>query len=219
MKVKEIKSLIQNDIILEIKHKYSFSSMLLYVFSSVFMISYLLIDIPNHSVINILIWVVLVFNSMNVSSKSFIQISRDRALYYNSIASSQSLIIAKILYNSVLMIIMTFLTLFCFYFLLDAFENNFLFYIPVFVLGSICISSILTFISAITYHSKNSIALIGILSFPLLFPVLILLVKLTEFNFETGSYLFFLGLLFTLLILQLIIVMLAYLLFPYLWKD
>jgi len=192
MKVKEIKSLIQNDIILEIKHKYSFSSMLLYVFSSVFMISYLLIDIPNHSVINILIWVVLVFNSMNVSSKSFIQISRDRALYYNSIASSQSLIIAKILYNSVLMIIMTFLTLFCFYFLLDAFENNFLFYIPVFVLGSICISSILTFISAITYHSKNSIALIGILSFPLLlddirFPLISYIFIITLLSFDSVS--------------------------------
>jgi len=219
MNIKEVKELVYNDILLEIKHKFAFNSMLLMVFSTVFLVSFLIKDFSDQSVLNILIWIVLVFNSINTSNKSFIHITKEKAFYYNSLASPKSLILAKILYNSILMLIMSLMTIFCFELLLSVYKKNIIFFIPVFILGSICISSVLTFISAITYHTKNSIALTSVLSFPLLFPILILLVKLTDFDYSYGKTIVFWGLITALLLLQFIIIMLAYILFPYLWKD
>lgn len=219
MNFKEISALVGNDIILEIKHKYAFNSLLLYVFSSVFLVSYLIGNTVNQVFLNILIWIVLVFNTLNASGKSFIQLSKEKILYYNSLASPQSIIIAKIIYNSLLMALISLLTVISFEFLIGVYKSKLVYYLPVFVLGSVCISSIITFISAVTYYSKNSLALTGVLSFPLLFPALVLLVKLTEFAIIGNNIFIFYGLMSALIILLFVVILLAYILFPYIWKD
>ena len=101
-----IVKLIKKDLLLEWRQKYSFYGILLYLASSIFLIN-LLAQQPEPEVWNVLFWVILLFVSVNAVAKSFLQESKSRQLYYYSIFSAQEVILAKLIYNILLMLLMS----------------------------------------------------------------------------------------------------------------
>ena len=91
---------------LEIRQQYSFYGVLLYVGATIFVL-YMAVEDPESRVWNGLFWVIQLFISINAVAKSFLQESRYRMLYYQSIASPVNFILAKLLFNSVLMLVMS----------------------------------------------------------------------------------------------------------------
>jgi heme exporter protein B len=92
-------------------------------------------------------------------------------------------------------------------------------YIGGLFLGAIGLSSTLTFISGLVSRANNNVALIAILGFPLLFPLLLMILKYSSnamngVSWEANQQLFFI-----LIALNAMIIMLSYLLFPYLWRE
>jgi heme exporter protein B len=216
---REIISLLQKEIKLEWKQKYAFNGMLLYVVSTVF-ICYLsfrqIIDPPTW---NALFWIILLFAAINTVAKSFLQESRGKQLYLYTIVSAQAVILSKIIYNLLLMLIISLINLF-FY---SLFIGNIVQDMPMFILGlflgSAGFASVLTMISAISTKAGSNSTLMAILSFPILIPMLITIIRFSK-NATDGlsasiNYQFI-----TLLLgLNVLVIALSFLLFPYLWRE
>jgi heme exporter protein B len=216
---KKIISLFKKDVLLEFRQQHTFYGILLYIAATIFVL-YLSIENPDLNVWNGLFWVIQLFICVNAVAKSFLQESKGRMLYFYSIVSPTQFIIAKILYNILIMSIMSMLSLFLF----SVFLGNPVAQMPKFVgialLGGISISLVFTVMSAIAAKAQQNAALIAILGFPVILPLLMLLMRLskTAFNevFKDGAITELVGLIVG---LDGLIIVLAIILFPYLWKD
>jgi heme exporter protein B len=215
----EFKTLLVKEIKLEFRNKQALNGVLLYVVSTVF-VSYLSFrQIAEPGVWNALFWIILLFASINAVSKSFMQESKGLLLYYYTLAAPEAIILSKITYNVLLMILISFVC-YGFYslFIGNSVQNQGLFMISL-VLGSIGISSVLTLISAIAAKASGNFGLMAVLSFPILMPLLITLMKVSNCALQGITISVVYKYLLVLTLLDLIVLTLAYLLFPYLWKD
>jgi heme exporter protein B len=200
------------------RNKYALGGILLYVVSTVF-VSYLSFKkIINPATWNALFWIILLFASINGVAKSFIGETRGRLLYYYTLTSPQAVIISKIIYNSILLIVISGLCLLVY----GLFVGNIIQDLPLFLivltLGSFGFASLLTMVSAIASKSSNNFTLMAIMSFPILMPLLIVLIKLSK-NAIDGLENWDLNYLLVLMFMNVIIIALSYLLFRYLWRD
>jgi heme exporter protein B len=215
----EIKYLVAKDIRLELKQRYAFNGILLYVISTIF-VSYLSFSrIVEPETWNALFWIIMLFAAVNAVSKSFVQESINRQLYYYTIASPQAIILSKVIYNTFLMGILSMLCVLVFSALMGSFIQNTPLFILTLLLGSFGFSSVLTMIAAIASRTNNNFALMAILSFPILLPFLLVLMQVSSSSLEGGSFDENVRYLVALLVLDGIVVGMAYILFPYLWRD
>ena len=217
--LKEISALIQKEILLEWRQRYALGGMFLYVVTTVFVCFLSFKNVIEVDAWNALFWIIILFASVNASAKSFLQESKGRLLYYYTISSPQAFILSKIIYNAILMLILS-LTCFGFYslFMGNIVENLPLFFFIV-VLGSIGISSLLTMISAIASKANNNFTIMAILAFPIIMPILITIIHLSKNAIDGTDFYYNLKYFFVLFSLDVIVAILSYLLFPYLWKD
>ena len=220
--LKEVIYLVQKDFILEWRQKYAFNGMLLYVGSTVF-ICYLSfsmrfsgLQVP---VWNALYWIILLFTSVNAISKSFAQENRGRLLYFYSLVSPQGVILAKIAYNAALMLV---LALLCFFFYAIVIGNP-VQDIPMFLvsilLGALGFATSLTLVSGIAAKAANSSALMAVLSFPVIAPMLLMLMKLSKNAIDGLDRSANLDELAVLGAINVIVIATSYILFPFLWRT
>lgn len=214
----QIRFLIRKEIVLEWRSKYALNGILLYVVSTIF-VCYLSFRKTDPVTWNALFWIIMLFASINAISKSFVQESRGRQLYYYTIASPQAIILSKIIYNTLLMLLLA-LIAFTVYTLV--FKNNagdpLLYLVAVFI-GSISFSTVFTMISAISSRAGNSGTLMAILSFPVIIPLLMLLIKFSKNAMDGLDRSVSLDEIGVLAAINVIVVTTSLLLFPYLWRD
>ncbi len=214
----QVKFLIHKEILLEWRSKYAFNGILLYVVSTVF-VCYLAFREISPITWNALFWIIMLFASVNAITKSFVQENRGRQLYYYTIASPQAIIISKIIYNVMLMLLLCIIAL-GFYMLV--FKNPLgdpLFYFLAVLLGSISFASVFTMISGIASKANNSGALMAILSFPVIIPLLIVLIKLSKNAMDGLDRTVSFDEIAVLAAINVIVIAVSLLLFPYLWRD
>jgi heme exporter protein B len=176
------------------------------------------IESPETNVWNGLFWVIQIFISVNAVAKSFLQESRGRMLYFYSIAGPRDFVLAKLLFNSLLMLLMSLLSLALF----SLFLGNPLLKAGAFVglvlLGGWSLSLVFTFLAAIAAKAQQNAAIMAILGFPLIIPQLILLMRLSNATFSETIAIPVTTVLL-LITLDLMVILLAVILFPFLWKD
>ncbi len=218
--VQRIFALLKKDILLELRQKHTFYGILLYIASTVFVLFLSLPDAPASDIWNSFFWVIQLFVCVNTVAKSFLQESRGRMLYFYCIASPVEFIIAKLLFNILLMLLMSTVSLLLFYVFLDyPVADGWRFFGTV-LLGGTSISLTFTLMSAIAARAQQNAALIAILGFPLILPQLLSLMKLSKATFgevfRAGALWQITGLIAG---LDAMVIILAIILFPYLWKD
>lgn len=174
---------------------------------------------PESHVWNGLFWMIQLFICINAVAKSFLQESRGRLLYFYSIAGARDFILSKLLFNAVLMFVMSTISLLIFQLLLGNPLENPLKFILITCFGGISLSLVFTFLAAIAARAQQSAALMAIMGFPLIIPQLLLLMRLSNIAFadvlQSGlSYIILL-----LAAFDLMQIILAVILFPFLWKD
>ena len=216
---KEIWVLFRKDLTLELRNSYAISGILLYVFSSIFVI-YNAIQINELSapVWVIIFWIIILFASTNAVSKSFIQENGKLQLYYYTIANPIAVILSKILYNIGLLALLSLLVYVGLaYIMVNPIIDNQEFFLAL-ALGSIGFSIAFTFISAISSKTSNSSTMMVILSFPIVIPIIATLVRLTmgavgmlEEDITTDIWI--------LVGIDLLLLAMALILFPFLWRD
>ena len=214
----QVKFLIQKEIILEWRSKYAFNGILLYVVSTIF-VCFLSFKQINPITWNALFWIIMLFASVNAIAKSFIQENKGRQLYYYSIASAKAVILSKIIYNIFLMLLLSIIAL-VFYTLV--FRNpigDLLFYLLAVLIGSISFATVFTMISGIASKASNSGALMAVLSFPVIIPLLMVLIKFSKNAMDGLDRSVSLNEIGVLAAINLIVLTVSLLVFPYLWKE
>lgn len=204
--------------LLEIRQQYSFYGVLLYVASTIFVL-YLVMGQPEEMVWRALFWMIQLFICINAVAKSFLQEHRGRLLYFYSLTGAKNFILAKLLFNAVLMTVMSLVSFFLFQLLLGSpLERPFTFML-ISSFGGVSLSLVFTFLAAIAARAQQNAALMAIMGFPLIIPQLLLLIRLSNIAFAS---VFQSGLTSIILLLgafDVMIVILAIILFPFLWKD
>lgn len=219
MLLTEIKYLVLKDIRLEFKQRYAINGILLYVVSTIF-VSYLsFTNIIEPATWNSLFWIIMLFAAVNAVSKSFVQESVSRQLYYYTLASPQAIILSKMLYNFMLMGVLSLLCLLVFTMLMGGFVINYPLFVTALLLGSFGFASALTMIAAIASRTNNNFALMAILSFPVVMPLLLTLMKVSSAALADGTFEGNYKYLLALAMLNAIVLAMSYVLFPYLWRD
>jgi len=216
---KEIKFLVGKEIKLELKQKYVINGILLYLVSTIFVTYLAFEDVISVETWNSLFWIILLFVAVNGISKSFAQESPARHLYYYTLASPQSIVLSKILYNLMLMAILSILAFLFFMLLMGNKVINMPLFILALLLGSLGLSSILTMVAAIASRASQNFSLMAILSFPIVLPLLATLMKVSSTALINLEWAGNAGFIVILLTINVAVIMLAYLLFPYLWRD
>ncbi|MFT3908713.1 MAG: heme exporter protein CcmB [Ferruginibacter sp.] len=213
-------ALLKKDILLELRQQHTFYGILLYVASTVYVLHLSMPENPDSEVWNSLFWVIQLFVCVNTVAKSFLQENRGRMLYYYSIASPVEFIIAKLIFNVLLMLIMSIVSLILFFVFLNNPVNDSLRFIGIVLLGGTSLSLVFTVMSAIASKAQHNAALIAILGFPVILPQLLLLMRLSKAAFSEvfrqGAILQLAGLVG---LMDMLVIVLAVILFPYLWKE
>ena len=204
---------------LELRQQHTFFGILLYVASTIFVL-YLAMGQPDSTVYNGLFWMIQLFVCVNAVAKSFLQESKGRMLYFFSITSPVNFIIGKLIYSAIVMFLMVLVSLILFRILLGNPVINQFQFIGIASLGGLSLSLVFTLMAAIAAKAQQNAAVMAILGFPLIIPQLMLLIRLSKSAmgevFREGAVLQI-----TLLLtgLDVLVVVLAIVLFPFLWKD
>lgn len=216
--MKNIWLLLKKDFLLEWRQKYSIYGLLLYLVSAVFTIN-MLQEKPEAETWSSLFWIILLFVSVNAVAKSFLQESKNRNIYYYTIHHPRHIILSKLIYNVVLMLLMSLVAYLIFALLLGNPVLNFPKFFLMVVSGGLSLSLLFTLLSAIASKAGGNSALIAILGFPIVVPQIIVMSDLTKPLFvvvqTTGWWSFY----FILIGLDFLIVSLSIILFPFLWKE
>ena len=215
--VRHIITLFKKELLLEVRQQYSFYGILLYIGATIFVL-FNAIDAPESRVWNGLFWVIQLFICINAVAKSFLQESKGRMLYFYSIASPSDFVLSKLMFNSLLMLVMSLLSLFLFtLFLGNPIEKAWQF-IGLVLLGGWSLSLVFTFLAAIAAKAQQNAAIMAVLGFPIIIPQLLLLMKLSNAAFAPLLTIS-MNTVLLLVALDIMVILLAVILFPFLWKD
>ena len=168
---------------------------------------------------NALFWIILLFGSVNAVAKSFLQETEGKQLYYYTVASAEAIILSKIIYNTLLLILLGLLSFGMYSLVLNDIVANYQLFLTTLILGCSGLASTFTLISGIASKANNSSVLMAILGFPLILPLLLMIIRLSKrsiLNLQLNQNL---DDILILALLNLITVVLSYILFPYLWRD
>jgi len=211
-------ALIKKDILLETRQQYTFYGILLYVASTIFVV-YLSLGQPEEKTWDALFWIIQLFVCVNAVAKSFLAENRGRMLYFYSIAGARDFVLAKLIFNLLLMLLMSLMSLAVFTVLLGNPLENTLAFIGITILGGVSLSLVFTFLAAIAAKAQQQAALMAIMGFPLIIPQLLLLMKVSSVAFSQVVQAGLWQMILLLIALDLMVALLAIILFPFLWKD
>ena len=218
----QVQAWLYKEFLMEWRQKYALNGIILYTVSTIF-ICYLAFSIRGASmspnVWNTLLWIIVLFSAINAIAKSFLQESDRRNVYYYSITSPLAIIIAKIIYGMILMSVLVSLALLVYSVLLGNPVDDLLLYIFVLFTASLALSSMLTMLSAIASKAGNNSMIMAILSFPIVAPVILMAIKASKNAMDGLARSESMDEILVLIALNVIIITLALLLFPYLWRN
>ncbi len=219
MNLKHLILLIKKEFEIEFRQKTALNGIFLFVFSTVF-VSYLAFQrVIQPQVWNALFWIILLFGSIITTSKSFLNDQKGRMLFNYWLYSPREVILSKLFYNAFLLIIVSFLTLFLFSVFIGSIVQDLPLFSLILFLSSFGFSSILTLMSGLSLKAGGNFTLTAILSFPLTFPLLLIVIKVSKFAIDGLAFSVSLNYLGVICLLNSIVITLSYVLFPYLWND
>ncbi|MCB0639844.1 MAG: heme exporter protein CcmB [Lewinella sp.] len=214
----QIAALLRRDFVLELRTKFAISGILLYVLATVVLVYTALVQLQPR-VWNAIFWVVVLFAAVSAIVKSFVQESSARQLYYYSLVHPLALLLAKMIYNTGLLLLLSLLSWLLLAWLTGNPVKDTGLFVGILFLGSLGLSVALTFVSAISAQAGNSATLLAILGFPLVIPILLTLVKLSANALRLIQDTAYAGDILILLAIDLIMLGAALVLYPFLWRE
>ena len=214
-----LSQLIKKEFLLEFRQKSTLAGILVYIVATVFISALCFKKIIHPTVWNALFWIIFMFIAVNVSSKSFMQETKGKGLFNYLYYNPRQFILSKIIYNMLLMAVLSLLTFFFYSWFVGSMVQDLGMFLLALIFSSSAFSGVLSLMSAIASKANNNISLMAILSFPVLMPLILVSVKLSKFAIDGIAWSVSFKYLFVLLMLNLTVITLATILFNYLWKD
>ncbi len=168
---------------------------------------------------NTLFWIILLFIAINAIGKSFTQESAQRNIFYYTVASPEAVIFSKITYNSLVMIGISLIGIGFYSLVMGNPVGNFPLYLLSLVLGAIGFSATLSMVAGIAAQGENTATLMAVLSFPIILPLLLMLLKLSKSAMDGISIQENWDEIAILTSIDVIVIVLSGILFPYIWRH
>lgn len=211
----QIGKIILTDLKIEWREKHQLFSLLLYIASSAF-VAYMTLraDVSPRVAVSVF-WIVLGFGAVTSTSRSLIREASSRFIFYYQTVPPTLLIIAKIIINTVILSVISIFTAWLFDLL---FQTNFSigYLLTISLLGALAFATTLTLIAGISAAVQSNAAIMAVMSFPLLIPQLLILIRISEtlvLRLDSAKFIL------ASLLFDVVTVALSIILFQFLWKE
>ena len=168
---------------------------------------------------NALFWINLFFVSQLTIGKSFFGENKGRDFYYGFVCKPEAVILSKIIYGAVVLLALSLISFVVFSNLFNQEIGSTKWFLINLVVGSIALSSGQSFLAAVASKANNNSTLMTILSVPVIAPLLLFLVKISNNAIDDVSSQIILQDMITLGCINIVIISVSYILFPYLWRS
>lgn len=219
MFLKQVAGIINKEFTQDFRQKSFIAGVLLYVIATVYICYLSFRSVLHPPTWNALLWIILVFAGINAVSRSFMGESRHRQLYYYYLCEPHVFLAGKLVYSILLMLLLSLLTYFFYGIFINDLVQDKLMFLGILSLGSIGFAAILTMVSAIASRTGGSFGIMAILSFPLLIPFLLVVIRLSKNAVDGLDRSLSLPYIGVASLLIMIIITLSLVLFPYLWRE
>ena len=219
--LKNIFTILYKDYRIELSQSHLFFSVVLYLLSSIYIIyiAFQPLGISNVETWVSIFWVIILFGAITVVSKSFFQESYKRNYYYYYLFTPDELIFSKLIYNFIFLFFVSIFSFIFFSFFIGNIIQSPIFFVTLLLLGSLSISNCLTLVSAIGYQVKNNSIIISVLSFPVIIPILLILIKISKLSSSEFSFNLIQDDIYLLILLNIIMISITKILFNFLWRN
>ncbi len=217
--ISQLKSLVSKEFRIEFRNKVSITTLLVYLISTVYVCYQAFGTITIANTWNSLFWIIVIFGATTTSARIFTEESKKQQLFYYTMVNPSALILSKIIYNGIITLGLSISAFLIFSLFIGNLVSDYLMFLIVLFLGNWGISNIMVFISGIASKTGNQSGLSATLGLPLILPVLLSVVKTGKMALDGLDRELFYKHFLVLIMLNLICVILAIVLFPYLWRD
>lgn len=220
--MKKAYSLFLKDLYSEIRTRYAVNALLMFI---VVAISVILFAIGQEKITPFLsgglLWVVIFFSAMSGLSRAFVsEEERGTVLTLQLLASPMTVFSGKLLFNIILVFAMNIVIALLYSALFDSFAiQNYDLFILAFLLGNIGMAAASTIIAAIIAKAGSKGTLYPVLSFPILLPLVLILVEVTKFSMENVTVEEAFVELAVLFCYDVVMFSASFMLFDFIWKD
>ncbi len=168
-----------------------------------------------------LLWVVIFFSAMSGLSRVFVsEEERGTSLTLHLIAKPATIFSGKLIFNLLLVFLMNLVIFFLFLSFFDSFTiENYSIIVLSFFFGNIGIAIASTIIAAIISKASAKGTLYPVLSFPILLPLILILIELTDYAIVGASLNEAFVDIAILIIYDIIMLTASYMLFDFIWND
>lgn len=220
--MKKAYSLFLKDLYSEIRTRYAVNALLMFI---VVAISVILFAIGQEKITPFLsgglLWVVIFFSAMSGLSRAFVsEEERGTVLTLQLLASPMTVFSGKLLFNIILVFAMNIVIALLYSALFDSFAiKNYNLFLLAFLLGNIGMAAASTIIAAIIAKAGSKGTLYPVLSFPILLPLVLILVEVTKFSMENVTVEEAFVELAVLFCYDVVMFSASFMLFDFIWKD
>jgi heme exporter protein B len=220
--IRSVTAIFMKDWQSELRTRYAISALIMFVVTTISVILFSLgSEGASSDVLSGMLWVVIFFAAMSGLARTFVmEEERGTSMTLQLMAPASAVYFGKLLFNLVLGLGLTVLTVALYLVLIEGFRIvTPSIFIACTFLGTIGLASASTIIAAIIARANTKGTLYPVLSFPILLPLLLTVINATRLSVE-GAPLGEAAGEFQILISYIVVITtVSYLLFEFIWKD
>jgi len=212
-------ALLKKEFLIEFRQRAALGGVLLYVVATVFISALSFNKLISPTAWNALFWIIFLYAAITICGRSFIRETQGAALNNYLIYKPLLFMAAKLVYNFIFLCLTSIVTLFFYSWFIGYPVQNAVLFLLLLFMASLGFSAVLTLMSAIASRAENNFTLVSILSFPVLIPVLVLVLRIGRQAIDGLNWSVSTDFLLILGAINTICLVLSLLLFPYLWRS
>ena len=206
----------------ELRTRYALNALFMFVVTALSIILFSLgSESISQDILAGILWVIIFFSSMSGLSRTFVsEEERGTVLTLQLISSPTPVYVGKLIFNFILTLSLNVVISLLYMLLINNFvvASADIFWTTIF-LGSCAIASSSTIIAAIIAKANTRGTLYPVLSFPIMLPMLMTVIKATQLSLEGAFFTEALGEFQILISYTVVIVAVSVILFEFVWKD
>lgn len=219
--LRRLLAVVRKDLLEEFRSKYVFGTLFLFALAVLIMISFSVgvYAISNH-IHAVFIWIILFFSAMTGMDRSFVKEEEKKTAMALRLSAPPGIIyFGKLCFNFITLVSLMILVLFFYLFFMNLTIGNMFLLISTLFAGVFCLTGTTTVLSAIVAKAGSKNALLPVLAFPLLLPVLVVAVRATNLALDGTSLIEGRSELQFMFSYGVIVITASQLLFSYVWEE
>lgn len=217
-----ILAIFQKDFKSELRTRYALNALAMFVVTTISIILFAIAnETPSYEILAGILWIIIFFSAMSGMARTFVsEEEKNTVMTLHTITTPVTVYFGKFLFNLILLIVINSFSIILYMLLMPNFEiKSPDIFIVTLALGTFGLASTSTIIAAIIAKSNTKGTLYPVLSFPILLPLLLVVIKATKLALEGEIFSKALPDFQVMLAYFVVITAGSYLLFDYIWKD